>query len=361
VEALCDWLLRTQAPDGAFGYQGKDPGTYQRVPQERMTPSMCAAGLGSLYVCGELLGFFESQEESPGGMPAALRSVRQRDKEEFTMRIDPTALRTAIQDGNRWFGANGKTTNPVSQYYYMYAMERYWAFRELAEGNKQKEPAWYNTGINYLRENQAADGSWHARDAEGPVVDTAFAVLFMLRSAQTTIEKIVEMSGDVRGGKTLPRDLSQIRVNSKGQVVDERESPTMDEMLRMLEDEEKSKDGSFDDIADTLQLATDPQARQAQLARLRRLATSGSFESRLTAVKLLGKDRNLDNAPALIYALSDPDARVAETALRGLGFLSRRFDGAGFPANPSRQQIQALQQQWSDWLHALDPDAALVH
>ena len=37
------------------------------------------------------------------------------------------------------------------------------------------------------------------------------------------------------------------------------------------------------------------------MGRLRRLAISGPFQSRLTAVKTIGRIRDLDNAPALIF------------------------------------------------------------
>ena len=75
VSAVCDWLLRTQNPSGAWGYQGTDPGpgNYQRVEQREIRHSLCAAGLGSTYICGDLLGLRPRQ---PGGRPARQRHCR---------------------------------------------------------------------------------------------------------------------------------------------------------------------------------------------------------------------------------------------------------------------------------------------
>jgi len=56
VEACTNWLLRTQDPGGAWGYQGKDPGESQLVKQRSTSLSMLAAGMGSTLILGNLLG-----------------------------------------------------------------------------------------------------------------------------------------------------------------------------------------------------------------------------------------------------------------------------------------------------------------
>ena len=61
VEECTNWLLRTQDPGGAWGYQGKDPGDMTRVAQTKISLSMLAAGLGSTMICGNMLGLL-----SPG-------------------------------------------------------------------------------------------------------------------------------------------------------------------------------------------------------------------------------------------------------------------------------------------------------
>lgn len=62
IEKTCNWLLRTQDPTGAWGYQGNDPGNFERVTQSEIKPALVAAGLGSLYICSDLLGLLENRD-----------------------------------------------------------------------------------------------------------------------------------------------------------------------------------------------------------------------------------------------------------------------------------------------------------
>src|SRR5262245_43658872 len=47
IEKVCAYLLRTQDPSGAWGYQGQDPNSYQRIEQSDVRPSLATAGLGA--------------------------------------------------------------------------------------------------------------------------------------------------------------------------------------------------------------------------------------------------------------------------------------------------------------------------
>jgi hypothetical protein len=78
------------------------------------------------------------------------------------------------------------------------------------------------------------------------------------------------------------------------------------------------------------------------------------------AVKTLGKDRDLDNAPVLIYALTDPDIRVVLEADRALRALSRKVDGVGLEPGATREQIAEAKKAWTAWLVSIRPDAQLL-
>ena len=74
IRRVTNWLLRTQDPTGAWGYQGNDPGNFQRVKQTEVRHSLAAAGVGSLYICSGMLGFtsdevddMASSQRSPTG------------------------------------------------------------------------------------------------------------------------------------------------------------------------------------------------------------------------------------------------------------------------------------------------------
>ena len=78
IRNVTNWLIRTQDPSGAWGYQGRDPGSYsRRIPQEEVRHSLCAAGLGSLYICSSMLGFTSDVGVvvSDDDLPPALKPV----------------------------------------------------------------------------------------------------------------------------------------------------------------------------------------------------------------------------------------------------------------------------------------------
>jgi hypothetical protein len=80
----------------------------------------------------------------------------------------------------------------------------------------------------------------------------------------------------------------------------------------------------------------------------------------LAAVKTLARSRELDNVPALIFALSDPNWLVVEAARDGLCFVSRKFQGYGPPPNATPEQKQAAQAKWKQWYLAIRPDGQLM-
>ena len=75
IESVSEWLLHTQDPSGAFGYQGVLGTGNSLVPQSNIRPSMASAGAGSLYICASLLGLIEKKEDKEV-LPAALKEVK---------------------------------------------------------------------------------------------------------------------------------------------------------------------------------------------------------------------------------------------------------------------------------------------
>ncbi len=365
IERVCSWLMRVQAPNGSWGYQGKDPGSYQRVKQDKETHSLAAAGLGSTYVCAELLGFISPPKEkkSDNGIPAALKQVgddAEKKTGPITNKIPAQVLRQTLSSGDRWFDSLRTLQATEYQHYFMYALERYMSFREIAQGESKKDPDWYNWGVEYLGKTQAQNGSWKSCEA-GPVIDSSFAVLFLLRSTQKSIKRIVKESGVTRGGKYLPEDLTKIAVDASGQVKDTKETPPIELLMQSLEEGDiNSIDSS---IPAQLTLSDDPAKRANELIRLRRMVMNGAYQARLTAVKTIGRDRDIDNIPVLIFALSDPDYRVVKAAQNGLKYISRRIEGFGLKVGderPSKPQYVAAQNKWKDWYRSIRPDGALI-
>ena len=90
---------------------------------------------------------------------------------------------------------------------------------------------------------------------------------------------------------------------------------------------------------------------------------NGAYQARLTAVKTVGRDRNIDNIPFLIFALSDPDFRVAKAAQNGLRYISRRVDGF-VPVVGEKEltepQYESAKGKWGSWYLSFRPDGALI-
>src|SRR5262245_6595777 len=174
IEKACGWLLRTQDPSGAWGYQGEDPGKYQRVAQNEVRPSLGAAGLGALYISADLLGITGSSAPTAAAaeepvVPAALKPVDEappstRRKPYVTKAIDVSICRRAMADGDAWMAKNLHKDNTNWFHYFLYALERYHSFRESALKLNEPEPSWYNEMFAQLKQSQTNDGKWAGND-----------------------------------------------------------------------------------------------------------------------------------------------------------------------------------------------------
>jgi len=363
LEKTCNWLLRTQDPTGAWGYQGTDPGNFTRVQQSEIRPALVAAGLGSLYVCADALGLSETAQPKveERSLPAALKPVDpEKPKRRLASRaVDVKLVRKAMEDGNRWFAANFVLDSPSYTHYYLYAFERYQSFRELAERRVEAEPKWYDEVVKMLRETQDASGSWSGGDNQ--VVATSFAVLTLLRSARKTLaQRSLNLGqGVLLGGLGLPANTADLR-EQDGRLVQSPLAGSAEELLALLE-----KPGNADldrllEAAQTVKLDSEVTRRSGQIARLRALVSAGAYESRLGAVRALGRTRELDNVPLLIYALSDPDLRIVHEADRALRFISRKFDGVGLPLEPKPADVKAAIAAWKAWYLSIRPTARFL-
>jgi len=178
--------------------------------------------------------------------------------------------------------------------------------------------------------------------------------LFLIRSSQKAIGELND--GLFEGVGELPDDPSSVTLR-KGKIVDKTSTTSIDEALKMLEDDGKSQ-GEDALVADRMLLATDPKQRKEQLNRFSRLLNARDFESRRIAAKLLGRGDDLDYVPSLIYALSDPDPKVPFIAEQSLRLVSRQLDTYHLPKREkiSDQDRAKAAIQWKKWYLGLRPD-----
>lgn len=361
-ERLTNWLIRTQAANGAFGYQGKDPGNYQPIPQERTTLSMCAAGAASLYVCADHFKLLQPEPEPDDGLPSAMKRVRKKAA-SLTGAVEAERLRAGIGKSDKLLD-NFLPSPPDREhsypYYYIYAAERYRSFRDYANGRLDKSPEWYTIGARHLIGKQAADGSWKGHAPEvGMVPDTCFATLFLLRSMRKSIEHIKHLgAGMLVGGRGLPKNMSEVEMRLGGVRAKRIAGPAM-QLLSIMGN---PNDPKFEQVVASIEQDGIP-AGDEKLSdvekQLRDLAKGKSPQARAAALQALARMRDLDQVPLLIEALKDPEPQVFSAANEGLRFISRKFYGAGFWGGADDKTRAEAIKQWKGWYLSVRPDAIL--
>ncbi|MEM8733652.1 MAG: HEAT repeat domain-containing protein, partial [Planctomycetota bacterium] len=182
-------------------------------------------------------------------------------------------------------------------------------------------------------------------------ISTSLAILFLIRSTQKAIGQLDE--GVTFGGRTLPTDVSTVRMRGTKLVSDEETS--VENLLTMLED--KEADGvQIGLLPENLQLNDDPEQRKEQVARLSRLLSSEDWKARRIAAKLLGRSDDIRVAPDLIYALSDDDPHVPMIAEESLRLLSRKLNSGELDIKPKDSARTAAIEYWKAWYLGLQPD-----
>ncbi|HYO23612.1 MAG TPA: prenyltransferase/squalene oxidase repeat-containing protein [Lacipirellulaceae bacterium] len=363
VQQCLGWLLRTQDPTGVWGYQGVDPGSYALTTQtDRPGRSMGAAGMSSTLILGNALGILTAgggvATPSPSDeidLPAALR----RKEEEGAPKraptlpaggVSPQLVKECLQRATGWWGKNFGLEVDEYQYYYLYSLERLKSFEEYLAGGEHDESAWYNQGVDFLIKTKAPDGHW--TDGCGDTCATAFATLFLLRSTQQSIKRSLG-EGTLVGGRGLPRDLSKVRLRG-GKIVVQQQATELDQLLEMMDD---GAGGDLDGLIDNPAALEVTEVTPEAARRLQQIVRSGAPHTRLLAVRALAAARDLEYAPTLIFALTDPDRQVVRAARDGLRSVSRNFAGLGPSDNFDEGERQQAIVRWKAWYAAARPDA----
>ncbi|MCA9265665.1 MAG: HEAT repeat domain-containing protein, partial [Planctomycetales bacterium] len=306
-----------------------------------------------------------AEEEHEFFVPAALVLVGDETQPKRPRPVSDGSLTrlvsNATADGNHWFEENYAIDYPRWRFYYLYSLERYQSFRELAEKNDEPEPRWYNDGVEFLQSLQKDAGGFGNSSTASEAVDAAFATLFLMRSTKKSINKEVNYGdGLLAGGRGLPKNLADARVK-RGKIVGEPLGGSADDVLSLLEDPNSPNFDKLVENPENVMVSPKLADDDRELDRLRRVIQGGNYAARKVAVRALATRRNLDNVPILIYALSDPDPEVAVEARDALRFISRRFRGFNMPENPTlEQRIEGIN-AWKKWYLSIRPDAEFLN
>ncbi|MEM9586409.1 MAG: hypothetical protein AAGA03_03940, partial [Planctomycetota bacterium] len=295
VQAAGGWLLRVQTPDGGWPYHGNDPGPGRpRTPQRKVDVSMTLAGGSSLLIAGDTLGAWGDTRSDQGtdivGMPEAVKIYREDNAAQRRSRITvpKEPIFRSIDQCYGYLAAHPYTRPKRSDWYYyqLYTLERFESFVEIANGRpKDPSPAWYNAGVEELRPFQDASGRFGGPSYSNVHVNTAFAILFLIRSTQKAIFKV--SSGALAGGRGLSDNLAGAKMVG-GAVKAKPVAAAVTDLLDLLEDDAASEIDSKA-LPEDLKLSTDPSERVAQMERLERLLRgSQAWQARRVAARVLG-------------------------------------------------------------------------
>jgi hypothetical protein len=374
TEKVANWLLRTQAPEGNWGYQGRE-GTLivedgkrprlELVKQDSARASMAAAGTGCMFMVADLLKLSELNSERDAKLPPALRLIRKGGPQApLSDKVDLRLIKAAQERGRSWLQKNAKIEQKSFQMYYLYGYERFQSFAEAADGRFFKEPRWYNEGFALLKREQQEDGSWKSNHQGLDVPDTAFAVLFLLRSTKKAIERSKAYGeATLAAGRGLPANSEQVAIRS-GKIVQTKVNVTAAQLVDILHQPEHK---AYATVVGDLELLRErlvemPPTEQAPLlARLRTMAINGVADSRLSAVKILGQVRDLSAAEVLIAALDDADWRVVLAADESLRLLGRIVSPSALGEKPNSAVRAETVQNWKRWLLTIRPDAEFLN
>jgi len=350
------WLVWTQDPSGGYGYQGQFPPNPQLIPQSDVRIGMAVAGTGSTYVLASLLPGFRSTAERKD-LPPALQKIEQaRQAGRGRLTVDPKLLRTTVQRGNAYIEKNFQIAPDRYRYYYIYSLERYFTFREAVEGPEPSLFDWYSAGADYLLRTQQQDGSWMHQC--GKVVDTSFAILFLVRSTKQSVEGVRDYGpGVLVGARGLPKQTDNV-ILKNGQVVALPLRTSPEDLATILNSPEMSDlvsaAAAVEEMPpEELRLFVSDQAE-----KLRQLAGSDRPEAKIAAITMTGKSGDLTYGPTLIYVLADPNPDVAIAADRALRRLTRSF-GTGLQPGFSETERQSAIEQWKKWYRQIFPEAEL--
>ena len=372
-----EWLMAAQTNSSWFYHtRGNRPAT-NRPKEQGFTLSRHCCGAGSIYLLSDLLRLnprvkkkSNAKVAGGGGLPPSVsiyvkpksdaKPGSAEAKEGPLVRVDGGRLANCKRQANNWFGENFTTDIGIWNYYYLYALERYAYFREVAEGEVSEIPNWYDQGVEFLMTQQDGSGGFPSTSVvENEIVATCLAVLFLVRSSEVLI--LPSNDSLLRGGQGFEENKRLTAKN--GKISSQAAIQGIDDVTTMLQ--EDTSDAELETLAEAMdqsirKFKTDEKSRGQTMAFITELVKHRNYFRRLIAVKILAREQDMDHVPALLYALGDPDIRVAKEAHNGLRLISRKIEAFELPRKPSLTDFQIVKRQWTDWYLQLRPNAELI-
>lgn len=370
-----EWMVQYQMPDGGWIYKqpaGIDPSVGPGATTVRH--SLVAAGLGTVYLYADTLQLFDRQLANANtlrmdtDLPRAVIDVTNESEEQresgnrnALISFDTSGLRGVMNKGNNWFRQNFEVQVEDYNLYYLYGFERYVSLRQYLDGEVGASSGldtWYDEGVEYLKRIQEADGRFNSPDADiADTVNTAFGVLFLTQSMSITLGDAAK--GDLRGFQDFRSNVI-LREAPGGGIKTGSIEKSLTDFLELMETTEADELELFSLSLSETGLDGNDLSRGEQLQALRELVRNENWKARLIAVKYISRQRLLENVPALIFALTDPEPQVVHAANQGMMFVSRKTSGVEISDEPTvNEQISAVK-KWTEWYLRIMPDGQLL-
>jgi hypothetical protein len=340
------WLVSRQGSDGGYSYHPLEPAA--GVVQPQPTHTMTVASLGSLHLCRDHL---------PSGKPRDNRGVLQpvepaNPADNFKSAVKPETLKDSMDRATKWLVQNftldkargeGDAGGGRWYFYYLYAFER---FATLAKLKAVAGVDWYSTAGALVLARQRANGSWSAGNDD--VVDTSFAVLFLVRSTKLIIN---EPRHNLGPGTLIVFDPSKLPGWKKSQDVFD----TID----LEAAEQAGKDSKGITPGSNGWIVFGPKAA-AHWKELERGYAAKDTDRIIAAIKSLARTHDLRVVPLLIDAMyyedvGDEHRAVMLAARDALCLISRRFEPKYKGTTVADWEAEI--ERWKAWYRSVRPQS----
>ncbi|MFK7767507.1 MAG: hypothetical protein AB8B55_09825 [Mariniblastus sp.] len=389
-----NWLCDSQQGQ-AWVYKLVGAGALKPDGTSGPSLSMQCAGLSSVYLLADVLQLnkrVKSMDKSlvkDNGLPRTVNiwtppidgDNKNAKKTGPLVSFDRGKLGGSTRGGNDWLINNFRVDGSPWNYYYLYALERYGYFREQAEGDVRGLDDWYDQTIEYFKGKQLSNGGFSGASPEDDTTAVSMAILFMVRSSQ--LLRSGSTSTTLKGGLGFKKDtvLSQ---GKKGDIRSRETERSLDDLLEMMKGKPTAEE--LQELSDSLKKQViafrqkDDKSRGEIKAFLRSMIGAKSYFRRLIAVRFLAGEQDMDNVPALIYALGDPDYRICIEAHDGLRLISRKIDSVALSESAIknarrdpgvlkkepeleaalRSEFNGIKKKWTSWFLKIRPGAELL-
>jgi hypothetical protein len=384
-----NWVYKL-AGTGAANDPGRPKGTISSL-------SMHAAGLSTAYLLSDFLQLnkrAKSMNKALGkrqvGLPRTVSIyVKPVGGDDALIQrsgplvpFDRGRLSNGTRAGNIYLTNQFRVEVSSWNNYYLYALERYAYFREQSEGDVGDGvlATWYDQTVDHLRTTVKGDGSFTSDGREAGLIATSFAVLVLVRSSEVINQPPITTT--LLGARGFEED-AILREGRNGVIRQVKAEKNLQDLIDGMKDGEASQ-AQLQDLSDSLKKQIvefrqkDDKSRGEIKAFLQSMISAENYFRRLISVRFLAAEQDMDNVPALIYALGDPDFRICLEAHDGLRLISRKVDSMKISPqtrkdakrdkearkadeeNNCRFEFDSIKRKWTDWFLKIRPDAELL-